>query len=739
MAGMSLHMVPVVPVWLALLLVAGLIGVLAHGCVTLLRREVPRRWVIILACLRVGMALLFLLVLLQPVLSWSRTSERRPEMLVMVDVSESMAEPGGSEGKSRLEEVTRTLDDGLAKELASRYELRWFAFDRSATPLEGKEWKGLRAEGAGTHYGDSLTQAISYLPALSPQTLSRPEPQRVLLVSDGLDRGRPGIVEVAKRHHLAVDVLMPGSPPSSDEPAPVTVADVQGSPRVLLGSETHFDVTLRTDKAAKERKVKLVVSEGGKEIDRVVVTIGAGRTEERVRVMQRPGEVGPKRYEFRVEDTRALPMSVQVVDGKHEVLVLEDTWRWEFKFLRRVLEEDPSFRFSAILSRGGGAFMQFAAPDRQSQLVGFPQGHEQLAGFDIVVLGDVVPKRWPRDLAASLRRLVVEDGKSLVVVAGPNLAHWVEVPDLLSLLPVEITRESANPVAGPVPIRVSAEGARSAYFRQPGGVSTLPALDQVYPPLRKKPAATVLLEAAKLGNAAGPLIVIAEHPVGRGRVVYIGTDTLWKWQTLTTAADANTTPYHLFWQQALRALAPTQAGGVVKLRLRPGQGRYEAGQRVTVRARVESAVPLGQASVRGVVNLPDGRALPVIFAADAAEPNAFTAEFEAGAAGAYQVTGTVNAEGRPAATSAVVFDVESARPERDRLPVDAARLADIALATGGKVIDPDDPKTWPERATTMVPVSERVTVDLWGRSWLLVLLVLVAGADWLLRLLRGYV
>src|SRR5207253_4877051 len=125
--------------------------------------------------------------------------------------------------------------------------------------------------------------------------------------------------------------------------------------------------------------------------------------EERVQLAHRPGETGLKRYEFRAGDATPFPLSVQVVDGRHEVLLLEDTWRWEFKFLRRVLEEDPSFRFTALLSRGNGAFLQFAAPDRRSQLVGFPQNRAQLLGFDTVIVGDVNPRRWPRDLAASLR------------------------------------------------------------------------------------------------------------------------------------------------------------------------------------------------------------------------------------------------------------------------------------------------------------------------------------------------
>src|SRR5262245_7854155 len=690
MSDLSLRLSPVLPGWLVLLLSAALLGLLAHGTVTLIRRQVPQRSVVVLTCLRVVIIFLFALVLLQPVLSYVRTAERRPELLVLVDVSESMSQPGGSEGTTRLEEVVRTLDSGFAGELGKRFDLHWFAFDRSATPLEGKEWTGVRATGPGTHYADSLTQAWSYPRGMAPADgTAGPTPERVLLVSDGRDRGRPDIVEVARRLGVAIDVLAPGSPPLSREPAPVTVADVQGARRVLLGSGTHFLVTLRTGRASADRKVTVRLREGGKDLDATDVVVRAGRTEERVRLAHRPGETGLKRYEFSAGDSPAFPLSVQVIDGKHEVLVLEDTWRWEFKFLRRVLEEDPSFRFTALLSRGGGAFMQFAAPDRRSQLVGFPRDPAQLSVFDTVVVGDVDPRRWPRDFGASLRRLVTEEGRSLVVLGGPNLAHWVAAPELLALLPVEITRDTASPVAGPIPVRVTAEGARSPFFFQSGDNSSaakaeaLPPLDQVYPPLRKKPAATVLLEAAKLGNAAGPVVVVAEHTVGRGRVLFVGTDTLWKWQTLTTAADAKTTPYHRFWQQGLRALAPLRPGGAaVNLWLQPNRSRYEAGQRAVVRAEVDSAVPLPQASVKGVVSLPNGRTLPLSFAADPSAPNTYLAEFVTSAAGSYRLTASVISGGRTAAEGSAALDVEKTQPERDGSPVDIANLSRIAAAAG---------------------------------------------------------
>jgi hypothetical protein len=733
MSELSLSATPVLPVWLVLVLSAGLIGVLVHGSFTLLRREVPRRWIVILAGLRIAVVVLFALVLIQPVISYTRQAQRRPELLVLLDTSESMAQAGGTEGVSRLDEVRQILDGGLAAELGKRFDLRWFAFDRGATPLEGKEWRTLRPVGASTHYAEALTQAHSH-----PRDLP---PERVLLVSDGHDQGRPDIVETARRLGLAVDVLVPGSPPQNQSHRAVVVADVQGSSRVLLGSETHFQVTLRGDPVNADRTVKVRLSEGGTELDSADVVLKAGRSEQRVRLAHRPVELGPKRYEFRAGQGEPFPLNVRVVDGKHEVLVLEDSWRWEFKFLRRVLEEDPSFRFTAILSRGGGAFMQFAAPDRRSQLVGLPQDRGQLRLFDTVVLGNVDPRRWPRDLAGSLRRLVVEEGKSLVVLAGPNLVYWSAAPDLLTLLPVEITRQTANPVAGPVPIRVAREGARSPFFLQPGSgpLSSLPALDQVYPPLRKKPAATVLLEAAKLRTASNPLVIMAEHTAGRGRVLYVGTDTLWKWQTLATTADVQTTPYHAFWQQTLRALAPSRSGASpVNLWLQPHRSRYQAGQRAVVRAEVDARVPLSQVGIRGVVSLPSGKTLPLSFTLDSSASRAWVAEFETTSAGPYRVSASVVSGGRPAAEGSAVLDVEQARLELDDSPVDRANLARIAGSTGGKVIDPGDPQTWPDSAGK-VALSERVTLDLWNRWVLLILLSIVAGADWLLRLLHGYV
>jgi hypothetical protein len=472
-----------------------------------------------------------------------------------------------------------------------------------------------------------------------------------------------------------------------------------------------------------------------------------------VRLPYRPQQVGVHQFELRLsEQSAAAPppysFSVRAIDDQKQVLILDDNWRWEFKYFRRVIEDDPSFSFTALLARGAGGragsgamYAQFTEADRKVNLAGFPQSANDLSWFDVIVLGDVNPRRWPPGLAAGLARMVKDEGKSLAVIAGPNLARLAEVPELSALLPVEATTETASPIDGPIEVRVTREGAATPWFNNLSAPGALPALDRVYPPLRKRPAATILLEAATSANAYGNLIVMAEHTMGRGRVLFIGTDSLWNWQ-MDGALDAQgVTPYAAFWQQALRALSPPLSRtGEVTLALQPERSRYESGQRVALHARYKSDKLLAAPTVQASVTLPDQKQIPLTFAPDPEQPGAYLAEFEATQPGPYKVAADVASGGKTAADALVALDVEPARGEMNSTRIDEANLARIAGATGGKFIRPSDPSTWPvsdEAATFRVQQARRL--DLWGNLSLLIVLSALLGTDWLLRLLRGYV
>jgi hypothetical protein len=442
--------------------------------------------------------------------------------------------------------------------------------------------------------------------------------------------------------------------------------------------------------------------------------------------------------------------------------MLEDTWRWDFKFLRRILEDDPSFSFTAFLARGGAAFVQFGEPERRVQLGGFPHSRRELDGFDTLILGDVNPQGWPRGLARHVHDAVAEGGKSLVVIAGPHLAEWTNTIELTRLLPVELTRESGTPVAGPIDLRVTPEGMASSWFaliprtadgddQGQAAASSSPArlspVEQVYPVLRKRPAATVLLEAAGQSNAYGPLIVIAEHTVGRGRALFIGTDTLWRWQTLGPRTESGVTLYHAFWQYALRALAPPEpTSSANQLWLHPERTLYRAGERVRLTidrhsAGSETAASApAAASVTASVVLPDGNRLPLDLVPDPREPLRLAAQFDITQPGRYRIEAAARTDAQLVAETATFIEALSRSGEADDAAVDMGLLARLASATGGRIIDPAAPDGWlppePEASTKIV---QRQSFDFWHNFSLLLVLCLLLAGDWSLRLFRGFV
>ena len=739
LADMSLQFAPIASWWLLAPIALAIPVVIAIGTGIMSRRNVAPKWAVGLGLLRVCAWVLFVLILLQPAVSSVRDVPRLPELLVLVDTSQSMAHPSGA-GGSRLEEVRGVLRHSeFRTALEDRFRPHWFAFSTEAMRVDPAELAVLTSLGSGTHTRHCLEAAYALLRAED-----RP-PTRVLLVSDGNDNGQGDVAELARRLGLKVDVLVP-TPKDTPQTPVIEIADVQAARRVLLGSETHFRVTLQADPPqAEETKLSLRLSEDDKELQTMPVAMKAGQTQQVLMLAHRPNATGTKTYHFQLlpaggDAARGKDIVVQVVDCKYEILVLEDSWRWEYKFLHRLFEDDPSFRFTSISPRANSGYIQFASPDRGVNLVGFPQSGAELEGFDLFFLGDVDPKRWPRGVPEALARLVADEGKSLVVIAGTKLGNLAEAPALHALLPVDLNRDFGVPVSGTIEVQPRAEATASPFFFQLGKeFGALPPVDHVYPALRKRAGTTVLLEAAKHRNDYGPLIVLAEHAIGRGKVLFVGTDTLWKWHTL--AVKDGPTPYSVFWQQALRALTPERSQiGPVQVWLTPSRTHTPAGQAMTIEAEIQSAKPLSASRIEAVITRPNGTRTPIALAGDPVQPMRFRTTITPTAAGLHHVHVVLRSDGKTVAEADNDFQVEPAHDESHDTGIDTANLRRIAALTGGNWIDPAKPETWPTAHTeSLGTVAQIRTFDLWGSFTLLLLLLALLGTDWVLRVMKGFV
>lgn len=728
-----------------LIIAAGLalFAILGWGLFILRQRHVPQKWIAALGAIRAAIILLFLVCLLRPSIAWKQATTQGPALLVMVDSSRSMMTTDSPNGATRRGEVVSWMEgSGLADRLEG---VSWFRFDQHAFQSERKDLEKTRKAVLPANYAKSLKAAYEQYRYEGGDDAG---PVRVLLAGDGNDRGQDDVVETAQNLGLAIDVLAPLTVETAEEGGgSADITAVQSPRRVLLGSESRFLVTLRHQGLAN-RPLTLNLKQDGKVVATRQVQFAPNESEQQVDLVYRPVKTGFREYEVELSGFQGTHptrvMTVEVVGARHEVLLLEDTWRWGFKYLRRVLENDPSFSFTGFLNRGGQVYVAFADGDRQNQLSAFPRTEADLNGFDIFVLGDVDPRHWAPGLAEGIHDMVVNKGKSLIVIAGPRIGSLAAVPELETLLPVALDPGSAAPLPGPIRIQVPPDARQSSFFQNAGtdAWENLPPVDQIYAPLHKKPAATILLQAPQLGNDFGRIIVAAEQTVGRGKVLYLGTDTLWKWQMSGADMQPGVTPYSLFWQQAFRALAPNIAGGQDgALSLKPDKTAYEVGERIGMRSRLISppAGAEGQAQLRGTVKLPDGREVPVGFAPDPNKQREYIADLDASQPGSYTVTAEWIRDGRVTASVQTAIDV-AAPPENEALAINQANLARIAAGTGGRVIDRSDKSTWPTPENLgKIPITKNVTVALWDNATLLVLLVLLMGADWAIRLKKGFV
>ncbi|MFW6039055.1 MAG: hypothetical protein ACOC9P_01095 [bacterium] len=747
---MTLHWVPILPLWAVGVLTLGLLALLLHGAVALRRKRVEMHWVGLLSLLRLAAIVALVLCAFHPILRFVYTTETDENLLVLIDRSASMKH-----------KQVASLDD-LRASLEEQFNLTSYAIDRRAQPIADESWSALPAEGESTDLAAGILSALEQY-ALDQVQAPTDRPSRIVLISDRMDHGATDPVRAAIEHGLTVDVVAPTASETPGATLLSRIANVQAPQRIRLGSQLRIMATLLVPGRGNGETYALELLEDGEILRSTTVTSSAGSTVIPVTLDHQPTSPGPHRYALRLRDPAAtmkpdgtkdaeqnptLRLAVHVDTSQREVLLLEGTRRWSFRFIRRVIEDDPQFNFTAFRSRGDGAWMQFSEPGQRNALSGLPERYADLNGFDVFIIGDIDPRDVPDSMLKSIRYLVAEEGRSLAVIAGRDVGRLATAPGWSTLLPVEL---EANPkVRGPSDVQLSEEAADMPAFFRPddGGAalwSNLPPIEHVYTPSRKKPGASVLIESAEMRNAFGPLIVAASHPVGRGHVLFIATDTLWRWHMLGPMTKTGLTPYAVFWQQALRAITldrPRATRDMPAIHIQPRRTISQVDETIDLDVTFDDGsgeAPSQSPELHGSASFADGTIVPLVLTPDAAQAGRYHAQVSAIAEGPCTIRISENRTEQKSAAVQAVIDIQPKASEVQDTGIDVAALMRLARETGGRWIDMQDQATWPEPNTARRETVQRISVfDPWQNYALLLLVAVLLGADWLLRAIRGY-
>ena len=442
-----------------------------------------------------------------------------------------------------------------------------------------------------------------------------------------------------------------------------------------------------------------------------------------------------------VKDNNSRSQRLKVIDAKIKVLLVDQSPRWEFRYLQAMLLRDRRVELKCYLVEGDKAISRTAD---SPYLPEFPARRDELFKFDLVILGDVDPKVLSAQHQDNLNKLVSDFGGGLLVLAGKRfMPGGYRRSTLDKLLPVEFdppTLEStADPIADkPIKLQLTSAGRINAMLRLSDKEEENAQIWSQLPPIywtakvsRPKPAAEVLLvdpDPAK-ESRFGKMPVIAVQQYGLGQVMFVGTDNTWRWRK--NAGDF----YHtLIWGQISQRISIQRLLGVSKrTQLNTDKQNYHTGDRVTVYARLYSGVgfdPVQEPSVKGFFGLKSGQGpRPEVTLRPVPEqPAMYRGEFIAPVAGTYNFW----VESDP--QTLLDLNVTEPKFEFGETAMNEPLLKDLASSTGGQYFREEDLHKLP---TTISAKTERVQspleVELWASPLYFLLMLSVVTAEWVLR------
>jgi hypothetical protein len=297
-------------------------------------------------------------------------------------------------------------------------------------------------------------------------------------------------------------------------------------------------------------------------------------------------------------------------------------------------------------------------------------------------------------------------------------------------MPWAIGDNEPEPATGSFPVNVSATGAAVDFtsgLREDLSASGGAALDSLNEPGGLRPGAIALLDAT-ISDHTEP--VVAWQRYGKGQVLGIASNTLWKW---AAAGHETKALYGRFWRQAVRGLTKKLEGGSL-LGIHWDKEHYRPGEQAVVEVRLRTGNTSGAIRLVGSISGPDGdhdgNLSPVMGQADL-----YTARISLAQRGDYTFRLSAYAGASLAESYERVLPVEPLLEEGASPELKEAYLREIASRVNGVYAPEKDigPVRDFLRQRIVSQQSEVAValVDFWEIFPVLILLILVT--EWVLR------
>ena len=705
------------------------------GVITLLMR------VTLIACIAV-------LLMGPSAMRAGQASTRKPTLRILLDASASMQTPD-VEDQTRYDYARlQWLSPDRLTKLRNDYDVRLYTFDKSLRAIDESrlDLTAARAATAGvSNIADSVADGLS----------SRLTPGSAMLVlSDGrdtFDAPMHPVGEFARAAFTPIYTVPLGGPSMARD---LAVIAVPAQP--YLFADEPGSITVRVIRSnILQRNTVLHVRQGDqldtypldfKQSDTASLDIPVrhetpGTYDYTIWTDPVPGEAD--------EANNTQPVFIQVTAKRLRVLILEGQPYWDTKFLAHALRKDPRIDLTQITQ---------LTEDRRETIVSDddgptdpPDSLDALAEYDVVILGRGIDHVLDEQTIAQLPAYVADRGGRLVFARGraydPLTIDGSHTASVLSALEPVVFGEGTlhnqrlelEPAGLRYPGLAPPEDANPDPLLSDAASLPMPTLLDAPVIEREKSAARVL---ARTRPADGPVgsgpgqAAIATMPYGRGMVVAVLGDGLWRWALHPRRNGTGDERFDRFWMDSVRWLAlgsDYRPGEDMSLRL----SRLGAQVGEPIRIDLFDRSAQHGASPEAEVESPQGQRTTLPLKPVPGSTTRYQAEYRPAVPGVHHVR--ILPKGQGGQTVDARFNAYRIDVERMHTSANPAALRTLAQASGGRCLnplDPDalDPQLTRQRLAAQTPPTPHY---LWDRGWVLTCLLCLAGLEWIVRKAGG--
>jgi hypothetical protein len=736
------------PVWLLIVLmtlVASLLALLTYRQFSTVAPKL-RTWRIwVLWALQSVFLSLVLLLLWQPAMSVAALTSQQNIIAVVIDTSRSMS-IADSRGKTRESAAVNLLENNLVRDIQKRFQVRLYRLGSSTTPIHSLQ--DLLPQDAATHINGGLKRLVE-------DTADLPI-GAILLLSDGsqnsVEIGESGValdtLQALRNRRLPVHTIGFGrTQPAHD----VELENVSVAPNAVINSRLAAALSF-VQHGFSGQTIRLSVHDGGKTLSSREVKLASDGMIQTEVLYFSAGAAGARDLEFVAEplageenlNNNAMTRSVLVNDSKRRVLYVEGEPRWEFKFIRRAEEDDPTIQLVSMLRTSENKIYRQGIKDPAELADGFPTRPEDLFGYAGIIIGSVDADYFSPLQRELLREYVDKRGGGILFLGGRmslSEGGW-GISSVNELLPTFLPSGRNSFHRNAATVELTQDGADSPITRLLDDPTKnferwkkLTYLADYQDAGSPKPGAKVLAEM-KSGGRKLPLLITQNY--GHGRTAILATGGTWRWQMSEALGDPS---HDLFWQQLIRWLVADSPGVVTAS---PSSHLLTDDGAIQMSAFVRDAQfqPAVNARVAARILGPEGMNAFVDLHPSQETPGQYVANWNAEKAGAYlaEITATDGASKQEAGRDTITFRREDGMAENFHTEQNRQLLQQLSEQTGGRYWEPDATRNLPQNISySEAGISTRTTNPLWNMPVVFLSLLGLPCAEWLLRRKWGVV